>query len=148
MMKLGLDFGNVLKLKGDTLPMPGAVAAVRRLRLHFGDRIWIISKVDNLREADKVISFLERNWEFGISYQDRVKFCFGREEKAPVARELGLTHFVDDRTEVLSYMTTVPHRFALNPAPAQLDAFPPTGMIVKNNWTELLPAIEATFNHG
>jgi hypothetical protein len=29
--------------------------------------------------------------------------CAERHEKAPIVRELGITHFIDDRAEVMSY---------------------------------------------
>lgn len=40
----------------------------------------------------------------------------------PIAERLGLTHFVDDKLEVLGYLTSVPHRFLFRPRPAEVAA--------------------------
>ena len=53
-----------------------------------------------------------------------VRFCRRREEKGGIARELGLTHFVDDHLEVLRYLDDVPHRYVLGPAPAAGEDLP------------------------
>ncbi len=46
----------------------------------------------------------------------RVHFCGERNEKARICKKLGITHFIDDRLEVLSYLVgIVPHLFLFCP---------------------------------
>jgi hypothetical protein len=48
----------------------------------------------------------------------RVRFCRERPDKAVIAAELGLTHFVDDRVDVLEHMVgVVTHRYLFGPQP-------------------------------
>src|SRR6266571_7170723 len=42
---------------------------------------------------------------------ENLHFVRRRPEKAPVCAGLGVTHFVDDRVDVLVHMTTVAHRY-------------------------------------
>jgi len=60
--------------------------------------------------------FFERT---GIDSRN-VRFCLRRPEKAVHCRELGLTHFIDDCTDVLDAMASVvPNRFLFGPQRAQ-----------------------------
>jgi hypothetical protein len=142
-MVLGLDFGNVLKLSGENKLNQGAAQGVTRLRRLF-DRLVVISRVDNKEEEDKVRNFILSHFgDLAIPEKD-IFCCIKRSEKGPIAESLGVTHFVDDRTEVLSYMTSVKHRFAMNPTPQQLQDFPPENIKVVQNWAEVVPLIIAT----
>lgn len=52
---------------------------------------------------------------------DRVRFCRRRADKATICAELGLTHFIDDRIDVLAPMRGVVehlHLFGTEPGPA------------------------------
>jgi len=53
---------------------------------------------------------------------EHVHFCRTRPAKAPIAADLGLTHFVDDKLEVLSYLTSVEHRFLFRPRAEEVAA--------------------------
>lgn len=44
-----------------------------------------------------------------------VNFCLDRAAKAPICERLGVTHFVDDKLEVLSYLTSVKWRYLFRP---------------------------------
>jgi hypothetical protein len=54
---------------------------------------------------------------------DRVNFCRERADKAPICLRLGVTHFIDDKLEVLSYLKTVPHKYLFNPSPNEVKAY-------------------------
>jgi hypothetical protein len=43
--------------------------------------------------------------------EGNVHFVRERHEKAPICRELGVTHVVDDRVDVLRHLESVPHRY-------------------------------------
>jgi hypothetical protein len=47
---------------------------------------------------------------------DHLRFCFERHEKARHCLDLGLTHFLDDRLDVLAHLEgVVPHRYLFGP---------------------------------
>jgi len=93
-----------------------ALPAVLQLsRERFNTNIWVVSKV---RESDEefVRDELERVhfWQqLGIAVP-QIRFCREHADKAIICRELGVTHFVDDRPAVLVAMEgVVPVRIKL-----------------------------------
>ena len=121
---LGVDIGGVVieraSQRGDTsfsgdryLETPaiaGVVEALARLTAErFGPSVHFVSKCGATTER-KTREWLAHHRLFertGIP-ADNLHFCRRRDEKAPIAARLGLTHFVDDRLEVLGYLETVP----------------------------------------
>lgn len=113
--RFGTDIGGVLaahatleflEQPGRHLAVPeieGAFDAVRQLREEkFGDEAYVISMCDEAIEARSRewlthTNFVERT---GVEW-DRVIYCRTFAEKAQIAGRLGLTHFVDDRLEVM-----------------------------------------------
>jgi hypothetical protein len=95
----------------ETPAAPGMFEVVPRLVDAFGGRVWLVSK------AGARIETLTRRWfvrhqffaRTGLS-EEQVRFCRRREDKRVHATELGLTHFIDDRTDVLTHLRAlVPH---------------------------------------
>src|SRR4051812_20244492 len=122
-MKIGLDFGNVIKQFGGPI-MEGALEGFQNLKNIFGKEIYIISRVNDDAGARKVISFLrENNLLATVIPLENINFTLLRCQKAAIAKQLGLTHFVDDRPECLSYMSSVKYCYAMNPTPDQLIGF-------------------------
>ena len=124
---LGIDVGGVLVDRvaegsdtsffgdrpTDTPAVPGAFESVARLcRGPFQFRVHIVSK------AGPKISDLTRAWlghtgffeQTGMS-PSNVWFVRKRPEKAPICQRLGVTHFVDDRLDVLAALESVEHRY-------------------------------------
>ena len=64
-----------------------------------------------------------------------------RRDKAPICERLGITHFVDDRLDVLAYMETVEHRYLLGPPPA---TGLPDWAVPATTWPELAALIRGT----
>lgn len=113
--KFGTDIGGVLaahatlellEQPGGHLAVPeieGAFDAVRQLRQEkFGNEAYVISMCDEeievrSREWLTHTGFVERT---GIEW-DRIIYCRTFAEKAQIAGRIGLTHFVDDRLEVM-----------------------------------------------
>ncbi|GAA3762691.1 hypothetical protein GCM10022225_55410 [Plantactinospora mayteni] len=100
-----------------TPPVPGAFEAVSALVAEmFGEHVYLVSKC-----GERV----ERRTRLWLEHHDfyartgvragHLHFCRTRQGKAPIAAALGLTHFVDDRLEVLSYLETVPNRYLFRP---------------------------------
>jgi hypothetical protein len=93
----------------NTTSTPDTVETVKRLiDLKFGEHAYIVSKCGK-KIQDKTLRWLEhhRFYERTGLKPERVHFCRKREEKAGICKELGITHFIDDRLEVLGYL--IPH---------------------------------------
>jgi hypothetical protein len=158
---LGVDIGGVLiqpaRDSGDTsffssgyldTPMvDGAFDAVARLNCEsFPGRVHLVSKAKS-GTARKTVEWLahHRFQEATGIPLERVHFCEQREEKAIIAKRLGLTAFIDDRLDVLHHLAAVKTRilFAASPAfaPAQP---PPDGVQLAVGWAEALSLVSAT----
>jgi hypothetical protein len=86
-------------------PAPGMFEVVPALVRLFGGRAWLVSKAGPRIEA------LTRRWLLHHRFFERtamdashLRFCRRRDEKRGHADALGLTHFIDDRVDVLSYL--------------------------------------------
>jgi hypothetical protein len=133
--KLGIDIGRVListagESKQDTSfiagsreaalntpPYEGMFDVVPSLVRLFEYRVWLISKCgprvqQRSREWLAHHHFFERT---GIPI-DHLRFCLQRPQKATHCAELGITHFIDDRLDVLEAMRrTVPNLYLFGP---------------------------------
>lgn len=76
-------------------------------------------------------------------------FVQERRDKAPVCQRLGITHFVDDRLDVLIYLETVEHRYLLTGGtPSHTSgAVTPEWATVISTWIELATVIQAPPPH-
>ena len=159
---LGVDFGGVVHgvtyrpgrpdtfLEGSfeeamgTPAMPGAMQALGRLVEVFEGRVWLVSKCGPRVQA------LTENWlgrhDFpaltGIGI-DHWVFCRQRTDKALRCGELGITHFVDDRADVLEAMEGgVGHRFMFASRGGQA----PPGTWRAESWQEVEDQIMSTLS--
>jgi hypothetical protein len=162
---LGVDLGGVLLRRtayqehatprGPTLTagseIPGAVAGLRRLSTDmFGEAIFLVSKCGPQTELRAQQWLATRGFADATGVPDaNVRFCRQRADKAGICDELGITHFVDDRLEVLSYLATVEHRFLFDPDPAEVAEFAEhlAGVSVVEDWPALCDAVLATQSH-
>jgi hypothetical protein len=124
--RLGVDFGRVINgassphdddtvfLSGGfeaamrTPAMPGAFEVLARLVTLFDGRVWIVSKCGE-RIRERTLQWLDYNnfWATtGIS-PDNARFCHKRPQKALHCEQLGITHFIDDRVDVLVYLRDI-----------------------------------------
>jgi hypothetical protein len=161
MRRLGVDVGGVIIEPADedddtsffgahylrTPPVDGAFEALAALVDEvFGDQVHVVSKCGEATER-RTREWLAHHDFFtrtGIG-SDRLHFCRTRPEKAPIAERLGLTHFVDDRLEVLGYLGTVEHRYLFHPRDAEVArhaAHLPAVHRVET-WPELLATLRA-----
>ena len=133
---LGVDVGGVIidrvndaldtSFFGDnylqTTAVPGAFAALERLNAgRFAGRVYLVSKC-GARVQAKTLAWLAHHGFYattGIA-PEHVHFCRKRADKADICAALGITHFVDDRLEVLSYLDFVPARYLFRPNPAEV----------------------------
>ena len=159
--RLGLDIGGVLVDRAfhdsetsffgtrplDTPAVPGCIADLSPLVGEvFEHRVVLISK------AGRRVAARTREWLEHIDFHDRtgiarhdVHFVSRRSLKSPLCQELGVTHFVDDRSEVLDSLETVPHRFLFTGGlgPIAPDV-PGAGVITAGSWPELAALLRRT----
>lgn len=126
---LGIDSGGPLmdqRLHGELffsdrylgVPLvPGAVPTIARLaEERFGDRVYIVTT--NVRRRAEALAIFAAGGLTQVIPPERVFFCDADAQKAEVCDRLGITHFVDDRTEVLALLERVPHRYLFGAAEA------------------------------
>lgn len=128
MNRIGIDVGGVITGSDDTedtglltnnwrtaSETEGAVDGITKLVEVFGsENTFIVSKAGwkirkRTKQWLKIIDFYNRTGML----ESNVHFTFTRAEKADVAAELGLTHFIDDKAEVLSYVIATVHNVFL-----------------------------------
>ncbi len=133
--KLGIDIGRVLiapeEVDGaDTSFIGGSLAdalktppyesmfdAVAPLVEKFEGRVWLVSKCGPSVQA-KSRAWLQHHRFFGRTgiAPANLRFCLQRPQKADHCRELGITHFIDDRSDVLHHLEgLVPNRYLFGP---------------------------------
>ena len=159
---IGVDVGGVLirpehyhedatvsgpVLRADS-EVAGARDGLRRLVALFDGRVFVISKCGPLTEA-RMNEWLEAHGLLAATglAAANIRFCRSRPEKAPICAELGLTHMVDDRVEILNSMATVVHhRFLFCPDPGEVHAHGgiPDRVNVSASWAELVEQVTAT----
>lgn len=155
--KIGIDIGGVIIDKGndredtslfgpkylEARAVVGAISAIQKLNQEvFLGEVYLVSKCgekveERSREWLKANAFHEKT---GVP-QSRLRFCRERADKAPIARELGLTHFIDDKVEVLGYMRgIVANRILFNPRPNDLKYGSRTAgpMVLAFSWDDVL----------
>jgi len=96
-----------------TSPASGAIEGLRALAVGgFGARVYIVTKCGPTVE-NKTRQWLLHHEVYGRTGIDpaHLHVTRTREDKAPIAVRLGLTHFVDDHLDVLGHLRSVPHRY-------------------------------------
>ena len=123
---LGIDIGGVLIPMAagasdttffggrpmETPAQPNMFDAVRMLTERFDGRVHLVSK------CGPKIERISRDWLNHVDFWHRtgvgpqnLHFVRERPDKAIVCDRLGITHFIDDRIDVLMAMEKVPHRY-------------------------------------
>lgn len=152
--RLGIDIGRVIITPGDdnsdtsflrgtiqdalnTPPYPGAFETIHQLVELFAGKVWLVSKAGP-RTQEKTILWLAHHRFYhhtGVS-KSQVRFCRQRHEKANHCRELQITHFIDDRIQVLKHLRTlVPNLYLFG---EQKNGFVyPDWVVPALNWQEI-----------
>jgi hypothetical protein len=151
---LGVDIGGVIidpvndgmdtSFFGDnflrTTAVPGAFEVLRKLSERFS-RIVLVSKCKE-RTQEKTLQWLAHHDFYALTgiEVDNVHFCRERYEKSGICERQEVTHFVDDRLEVLSYLTSVNHLYLFRPRAEEVKRFSHFLPRVKqvNSWQALL----------
>jgi hypothetical protein len=153
---LGIDIGGVItdrvsdnlslsRFKEDYLKaecITGSFEAIGRLVAErFGGNVYLVSKAGHeTRKRTSEWLAHHRFYEITGVKKENVRFCFLHPDKAPICKQLGITHFIDDRLQVLSYLGSVPHRYLFNPKDEEVDPFRKLLPKVRrvNSWEVLL----------
>lgn len=151
-MKLGIDIGRVIiapdpeGTRGDTSfiggsiedalntpPYEGMFETVPKLVAHFKGQVWLVSKArPRVQEKTRRWLLHHRFYERTGIAEGNLRFCLERPEKADHCRELGITHFIDDRLDVLECLEgIVPHRYLFGP---QKQLVAPQGIVALPRW--------------
>jgi hypothetical protein len=148
---LGVDVGGVLvdRIKADgsdtsffsdrfleTPAVAGAFDTVARLgRERFGQRICIVSKCGP-RTEERTRLWLAHHGLLDVLGLDEqaLHFCRKRPDKAPICKRLGVTHFIDDRMDVLVHLTSVRYKILFGPQEAGVNA---RGAIRAETWRDV-----------
>jgi len=159
---LGVDIGGVIIQPADddedtsffgdqylrTAPVPGVFDALATLVDDvFGDEVHLVSKCGEAteRRTREWLAYHDFFSRTGIA-PDHLYFCRQRPDKARIAMSLGLTQFIDDRLEVLGYMTSVRHRYLFHPRDAEVarhaEHLPHVQRV--ETWSELLAIMAAS----
>lgn len=132
--RLGIDIGRVIIAPGQgsedtsfiggsdaaalaTEPCAGALPAIAQLSRRSAGRVWLVSKCGT-RVQGRSLAWLA-HWRFhettGVP-TGNVHFCKLRHEKRGICDALGITHFIDDRVDVLTHLVgLVPNLFLFGP---------------------------------
>jgi hypothetical protein len=121
---LGVDIGGVIidrvsedgQSYAEAAAIEGAFEAIARLaQQRFHEHVWLVSRCEESREP-VLMTWLEQHNFFDSARVPRshVRFCRQRNDKATICQQLGVTHFIDDRLEVLSHLVgSVPYLYLL-----------------------------------
>lgn len=150
-----LDLGGTVFKRmpnGDMYPFRGAYKAIKHLlEGYFGRHYFhVISRVQDDEHEEKVVKVLFDDGFFELTgmLPANTHFCRKREEKAEIARKLGITHHADDQPEVMIHMPFVPNRLLFRPGQGELEKYYNRldGVAIKETWEEVeglwLPATE------
>ncbi len=154
---LGIDFGkticNILNGQKKYLPaemqphflenpfVEGAPEVIGELVQAIGAKnLYIVSKAVLLSELPIQEWLREKHfWELTGMRSYHLHFCRERKDKAAICEKLGITHFIDDRLEVLYHLESVPTRVALNPRPEDPDEIPFFKRLETGDWGTPFP---------
>lgn len=156
---LGVDIGNViienrlndkeqLDEKGYAeLPVvDGSLEALKKLFLEFSGNVFLISKCTEWAQ-EQILSWLDTHDFYnktGVN-RDNIYFVRARHEKDAICKKLGITHFIDDRLEVLSHMIeTVPNLILFQPDQDEINKFSQflPKVIRVENWSEVVSKLK------
>lgn len=124
----------------ETPEVPGSFEALRVLGAGvFGSRIHLVSKCGPKIEARtrQWLDHTDFHVRAGVP-PEHVHFCRERKHKASICARLGVTHFVDDRLDVLEYLETVGRKYLFQPRPADLARAANSNVSVAPNWNDVL----------
>ena len=127
-------------------PLKDVFESLKKLnKQKFNGRIFLVSKCRE--EAESLINIWLKKHDFfnktGIK-PENVFFCRERNEKEKICRENNITHFIDDRLEVLSHMVgIIPNLYLFQPDQNEVSKFKQflQNVIKVESWREIMEKI-------
>lgn len=160
--RLGIDIGRVI-INGSgadttffgrsedealrlTPAVPGAFESIAALVERFEARVFLVSKCGE-RIQRRSMAWLDHHefWTKTGLPRHQVRYCRQRRDKAIHARKLGLTHFVDDRFDVLIHLIDlVEHLYLFGPQKRRDPRSDPrlARMTATKTWPAVLEALD------
>lgn len=121
-LRLGVDLGNTIVNNRDPEknPFDDAFRVIKRF-VDAGWEMFIVSRVNPDQEI-RSRKWLEDRSFFQLTGISKLNlyYCRERFEKALIAEDLNLTHFIDDRAEVLSKMPDFMEKLLYFPPPLEV----------------------------
>lgn len=110
-------FGGSLEDALATPPNLGVFEHLPIIVQRFDSAVWLVSKAGpRIEERTRRWLAHHRFFERTAIPVENIRFCRERHQKADHCVELGLSHFIDDRQDVLQHMQgLVPNRFLFGP---------------------------------
>ena len=158
--KLGVDIGGVIiaeikaagglaHIDDDHLnvpPIKGAFEGLVWLEGIFGSRRFLISKArEEVEEPCRAWLKHQQFFETTRIPESHLHFCRERSGKRAICEKLGITHFIDDKLEVLSHLIgIVPNLYLFNPDESEMKPYSehlPLVTIVPN-WQSFIAFME------
>lgn len=150
-LRLGIDIGGVIRAKATgpqsveeylvARPLTDVTRVITAFVDIFGsENIFIISRCPEYAE-DTMVQWLDKqNFFTSIGFKrSNVYFCRERADKARIANQLKLTHFIDDRIDVLDAMKDiVVNRILFTGGSNHDNTVIDNGIIVLDNWDSVL----------
>lgn len=137
-MILGIDLGRTIvrKIKGVPVVYEGAFEVIRKLSEQ-SQAVFVISKVNEEQEVRS------RAWLKEVDFStvtgiclSKVHYCRTRPEKGPICKKLGITHFIDDRAEVMYHLPKRVNKYLFQPDVEEMKKFPTNSKVVQS-WKEI-----------
>lgn len=131
----------------ETPAVEGALDGLRQLVELFDGRVAVVSKAGS-RMAELTTRWMWSNEVFGKTGLDpnALHFVRTRPDKGPICFSLGVTHFIDDRLDVLEALPSVASRYLFTggragaPSPAKV----PKRFVVAQSWPELVARVRGS----
>jgi len=160
--RLGIDFGGVIityvekKGKHDpdyaenflsSPPQKNALENIKSLQQKFKGQVWIISKAGEYTE-DLIRKWLQKNnfFDYTALDKDNLIFCRQRADKLPLCQDLKITHYIDDRINIMQILKgTAPHLFLFGSKEKNHSARNWTTLV--ENWDEAHEAVITSLNN-
>lgn len=139
---LGIDLGGTIHHKNEkkeTVPMDNAFRVINHLRNKV-KAIYIVSRVNDEQSLRAYQWFQKFKFfeETGLT-PNKVFFCYERYEKGPICNKLRVTHFIDDRPEVMFYMPAGVNCILMNPKETEVKSYGSIerGDLIAKSWNDI-----------
>ena len=157
---LGVDIGNVIinnRLNDPEVtkvdeqvyaafpPSEGVFDSLKILNDYFNGEAYLISKCTEWAQIQILLWLKTHDFytKTGVK-EENVHFVRQRHEKDGICRKLGITHFIDDRLEVLSHMIeSIPNLILFQPNNNEVKVFEEflPKVTIANDWTQVVERI-------